>query len=190
MAKILLIDMCDPDLKILKEEFLRPYKDILDNENQDYDVILCVDIKKCNLELYDKVILTGTALKDFKYINFQEDMNNFFANYKKDFLAVCAGAQSYFSFLGIELIKNERIGAFKVNINVKDILFQSEDLNLQYFLHSLSIENLCPYLKCIATLDDGSCVAFKSNSKNANQYCFMFHPEVRAQEIIRKFLKT
>ncbi len=71
------------EFELHDDEFVKPITDLL----EDYKV---VDYRDVNLEGVDKIIITGTALKDNKYL--ERDFS-FLKDFKGKVLGICAGMQ-------------------------------------------------------------------------------------------------
>ncbi len=126
----------------------------------------------------DKIIISGTALKDFNYLDCDFD---WLKKFNKPVLGICAGMQIIGKMFECELKEGVNIGVRKVRV-VKENKLISEDANA-YFLHTKIIEGgnfdvvgLCGEMPAI----------IKHKSKEI--YGCIFHAEVLNSEIIKNFV--
>jgi len=141
-----------------------------------YKLVTKKDLIKC-----DKVILSGTPLRDLKY---SENLKYFewIKDFDKPLLGICAGMQVIALISGAILNKYKEIGMFKIQVVKENKLFSSKFEAYMVHNHSTSIpkgfEILAKSKKCIAVI--------KHEKKEI--YGTLFHPEVRNVEIIKKFI--
>ena len=169
---ILIISTCREKLSEL--EFAVPVQNLIPESK----VINYNAIKKKDILAADKIIITGTALKDFEYLN-----HNFswLKKFRKPVLGICAGMQIIAKVFGAKLIDCKNIGVKKIKI-LKENQLAYADFNA-YFLHTKTIQG--GEFEVLATVD-GAPAIIKHNQKNI--YCCIFHPEVLNAEIIRNFV--
>ena len=86
------------EFELHDDEFVKPITDLL----EDYKV---VDYRDVNLEGVDKIIITGTALKDNKYL--ERDFS-FLKDFKGKVLGICAGMQIIGKLFGYKLEKSKK----------------------------------------------------------------------------------
>jgi len=195
--RVLIINLNQFNLS--KDEFVKPIEQILKKNQIEFEIKhifqitgnsiekknenLNIDIKK-NLEKFDKIILSGTALKDFHYLNLLDEFN-WIKNTNKSILGICAGCQVIAKIFGSKLIENSEIGMFEISKTKKNILFEEEKLKV-YCLHNKSFkendnfEVLARSDKCIQII----------KHKNKDIYGVLFHPEVKNEKIIENFIKN
>ncbi|MBI4017196.1 MAG: hypothetical protein HY363_05900 [Candidatus Aenigmarchaeota archaeon] len=123
-----------------------------------------------------KIILTGTALKDFEYL--KHDFR-WLKNVKIPVLGICAGMQIIAKEFGIKLEN-------KVNIGVKPVQVMEENKLASgtfnaYFLHTKTGTG---NFKTLAVSENTSCM-IKHPTKEI--YGCIFHPEVMNEELLRNF---
>ncbi len=175
--KTLLVDLCYKKNSLSSYEFLRPISKITGKCTLKH----YSEIEEKDLEFFEKIILCGTSLKDSNYM---KNLKKFewLRKTEKNILGICAGMQVIGLVFGAKIIKNKEIGIKEINTKKHNKLF---DGNLRvYELHNYSIKDtdfeiLAESDKCIQ--------AIKHRSKNI--YGIMFHPEVRQEEVVKKFLE-
>ena len=178
---ILIIDMTDPNLRLSKWEFVDPIAQIVTNI---VSVTVChyEKYEESMLEKYDGVILSGTALKDYRYLDNPKDFE-WISKSEKPLLGICAGMQIIGITYGCRLRDNKYIGLTKVRTSLENKLFNGEFE--AYNLRGKDLE-LSDEVIELAKSDD--CIqAIKHKSKP--HYGVLFHPEVRNAEIVKNFIK-
>lgn len=174
---ILIINLCQE--KLSSEEFIRPLEEIVKNRGE-YHIKFFKE--KFDPSSYQKIIIGGTALKDFYALNY---LSRFFwlKKTKTPLLGICLGMQILGLVWGARLIPQKEIGLVKIKTLKKNPLFSGE-LRV-YALHSCSLENLKEF--DLLAKSDQSVHAIKKKKKPF--YGLLFHPEVKNKEIIERFLE-
>jgi len=173
---ILIVDL--NGTKLGHYEFVLPILSAIGNKCiiKHYKLVNKKDLAKC-----DRVILSGTPLKDMEY---SENLNYFewIKDFDKPVLGICAGIQAIALVFGATLKKCKEIGMSKVQTIKENKLFSS---NFEtYFLHNYSV-SIPSEFELLAKSKKGV-VAIKHEKKEI--YGVLFHPEVRNTEIIKKFI--
>jgi len=178
--KTLIIDNTSTD-KLHTQEFTGPVIDIVEKFTE-YDVINYIDFEKISLDNYNKIILCGTALLDFKYL---DDISIFekLKNSSKPILGICAGAQILGKLFGADIVDSNEIGLIEISIKKNDIIFDEVDFNEVYSLHNSALK-LHKKFEVLIENNNGVCECFKIN----NFYGVLFHPEVRNKKLIENFV--
>jgi GMP synthase-like glutamine amidotransferase len=140
-----------------------------------------LDVGTSELENYSHIVLSGTTLKDFEA---QNHLNCFgwIKSTIKPVLGICAGMQIIGLLYGTPLRHCLGIGMTEIKTSQSNPLFSG--CFQAYTLHSLTVsrsktfEVLAESEKCIQ--------AIKLCEKPI--YGVLFHPEVRNQEILKKFI--
>jgi len=170
---ILVISTCSQNLS--ENEFVRPIENLLLKNSFDFKTKHYSEISDASG--YDKIIICGTALKDFEYL---KDMNKFswIKKYEGKLLGICSGVQIIATIFGMPLKEESQIGTRKVNTLIANPLMEGK-FNA-YFLSSKQ-----PILgkEVVPLTEDESVIKFKGKEF----YGCMFHPEVLNSEIIIKF---
>lgn len=168
---ILIISTCKEPLSEL--EFVDPIKRLAVNFIvKRFDKITEDDISKA-----DKIIICGTALKDFDYL---EANWGWIESFSKPLLGICAGAQVIGKAYGLHLKDETHIGQQKIETTKQNKLFEGE-FNA-YFLHTKNVEGL----ETIAASQGKPCILKHPKKEH---YAIIFHPEVMSKQIVINFLQ-
>jgi len=173
--------VCSDKLSYL--EFVKPVEDILKRAGAEFFTRHFQSLNHRDISRAQRVIICGTALKDFKYL----DSPGKFAwinESRKPILGICAGMQILAKRFDGCIIERTRIGRYKVKIVQKNSV-ASKDEFYSYFLNSKAVEPTEDFdvlggsgnLKCII------------KHKHRRLYGCLFHPEVLNPEIITNFLE-
>jgi GMP synthase (glutamine-hydrolysing) len=159
------------------------------------------EISKKDIDDAHRIIITGTSLQDFEYSRhidkfaFLRDLSR--SDFRKPVLAICAGMQLLCSLYGCEMITGKEIGLVSANFT-GEFLGMSGQREI-YALHNMTIkddavlkENFHVYAKTNSTKtnsDKGGCVQAIKH-KHSKIYGVLFHPEVRNEDMIIRFLSV
>jgi GMP synthase (glutamine-hydrolysing) len=136
------------------------------------------DLSRC-----DGIILSGTALKDVATLN-QPEKFQWLKATEKPVLGICAGMETIGTVFGTHLTRFLEIGMTPVK-TVKENPLCSGGFKV-YSLHSVSIKPSVDFevwaksTKCIQVI----------KHKRKRIYGVLFHPEVRNQEILKRFIQV
>lgn len=168
---ILIISTCADKLSEL--EFVLPLTRLVGNcAVKHYSELTNSDVTSAK-----KIIISGTALKDFDYL--KHDWS-WLKDYDKPVLGICAGMQVIAQAHSIALQDSVAIGPQEATI-VRENKLASGKFNA-YFLHTRTgIGNF----EVLATNHGKPCM-IKHPKKEI--YGCIFHPEVMNEEIIQKFI--
>jgi len=139
------------------------------------------EIAQIDLDTCSKVVLSGTALKDHATLK-QLGKFNWIKTFAKPLLGICAGMQTISLVFGEPLTICLQIGMAEISTLKENSLFQA---NFKaYTLHNFSVKH-CQTFETLA--ESTKCIqAIKHKQKNI--YGVLFHPEVRNQDIIQRFI--
>jgi len=163
--------------ELLYYEFVKPLERII-SKIDSYDVVNYME--NYDPFKYDKVVISGTAIKDFGYLD-KLDRFNWILNYNKNIVGICAGSQIIARLYGMELIDREIIGI--KHVKCRDYGYGSKFL--AYFIitkipqYNSNVDPLC-------LLENGLPVGFKI--LGTNKYGFLFHPEVYNEPLLTSIL--
>ena len=173
-------------IKLMKDElyfleFIKPIVEIIKNlKTKKTKCIYFKNLKQKDFDESSRIIIPGTYLKDFEYIN-NIDEFKWIKNYNKQILGICSGMQIISKIYGSELIDDKEIGVVELSYK-KNLL---KDIKNVYALHNLGIKNVDNFQ--IIAKSKQSILGIKHNKKPI--YGMMFHPEVLNKKIIEKFIK-
>jgi GMP synthase (glutamine-hydrolysing) len=177
---ILIIQICKEKLHYY--EFVKPIEDVLKQKKIDYQTFYYKNLFQKSLLKYDKIIISGTSLKDN---DFFENINHFkwIHSFDKPILGICAGMH----ILGLQyggLLKKYR------EIGLKKIMFKKEFLSIKNNLEVYELHNF--YVKSkdfkVYAFSEDCIQAIKHREKPF--YGVLFHPEVRNKKMIETFTKN
>ena len=177
---ILVVDMNSRRASLAYHEFVTPIIAIIGELDESvvrhYSEITREDLNECS-----KLILSGSPLKDTATLNEMEKFT-WLETLCKPILGICAGMQTISLFFGSPLIKCSELGMTKIRTLKANPLFSSSFK--AYSLHNFAIEPspafhvLAKSAKCVQAI----------KHKNREIYGVLFHPEVRNEEILQRFI--
>lgn len=177
---ILIIDTSYEKNSLFKDEFCEPIANIIKQiPNCKYEIKHFSE--KINYEEYDKIIISGSALKDFEYLNHLNKFE-FIKTTNIPILGICAGMQIVAKIYGTNLKKCKEIEITKTITTKQNKLFGGEFDT--YSIHNYSI--YCPKkFKIIAKSKKGIHAIIH---KKKEIYGVLFHPEIKNKEILVNFI--
>jgi len=182
---ILIISTCNEKLHEL--EFVKPIENIIKNNKLKYKSVNYKKLLKNEIDKADKIIITGTSLKDNDFI-YKNNIKKFeFIKYfNKPILGICAGMHLIGLVYQGKLENIKQIGPIDIEFTDNFLGIEKNSKHQVYSLHGLCIDftkinvfNVLSYVSCPQ--------AIKHNSKEI--YGVLFHPEVKNKKIIEYFLK-
>ena len=178
--KTLLMSTCTHALSDM--EFVFPISEIL--SKNEHDLVHSEDCDKRLMSKYDKIIICGTSMQDFSYIDNLPFFEELLSNFEGPILGICSGMQILSLIFGASgLVDNTEVGFVEIKTLIPNKLFKGNFKG--YNLHNCSV-NECDTFKVLAK-SENSIQAVKHKFKEI--YGISFHPEVRNQEVVRNFLK-
>ncbi len=128
-----------------------------------------------------KIILSGNALQDFEFLK-EPDKFEWIKYVDIPILGICAGMQAIGVAFNLPLKCNLEIGMIQIGSILDNALFSS---NFKaYALHNYAVE---PSTDFEVLARSAQCVqAIKHKQKSI--YGVLFHPEVRNQDILERFM--
>lgn len=172
---ILIINLNDSPLH--NYEFIKPITDLITRK---YKIIHYKNLKLEDLNQTNKIIISGTSLKNTNYLKHYRKFK-WIKEINKPILGICAGMHIIGKIFNSKIINKTEIGP----TNIKEINNNSLFNNIKevYNLHNLTIttpKEFKTYLK------SKNCIqAIKHKTKDI--YAVLFHPEVLNKELITKF---
>ena len=177
---ILIVDMNWKKNSLAFDEFVSPIISIIEPV-EDYTVKHFSEVESLDLSRFEKIVLSGTALRDFSTLK-QLDKFNWVKTYPNPILGICAGIQTISLLLEETLLECLKIGMTQITTTNKNPLFEGDFE--AYALHTFSV---LPSPTIIPLAKSQNCIeAIKHKDKDI--YGVFFHPEVRNPEIIKRFI--
>ncbi|RLF18033.1 MAG: hypothetical protein DRN06_02535 [Thermoprotei archaeon] len=176
---ILVVSTCRFPLS--EEEFVRPIVELIEEKGGSYRVRRYYE--EIRFERYSKVIVCGTALRDFDYLNYVENFRGL-AEYGGEVLGICAGYQILAVIYGNRLEEVEKIGVRRVEVVESNPLTVEREF-YAYFLHVYALREANERLEVLALQGD-EIAMFRVSGKDF--YGVSFHPEVLNRDIIERFI--
>jgi GMP synthase-like glutamine amidotransferase len=176
---ILVVDMNSTENPFGFYEFVLPIVSIAE-ELEKCDVKHYLKVNEKSLNGYDKIVLSGSALKDT--VTFDQTARfKWLKDCSKPVLGICAGMQTIGLVFGGHVEKCREIGMTEVTSKA-NLLFSSKFK--AYSLHNYA---LVPSAEFEVLAESAKCVqAIKHKQKHI--YGVLFHPEVRNKEIVQRFI--
>jgi GMP synthase (glutamine-hydrolysing) len=162
-------------------EFVKPIEDVLRRENIPFKTVHYKDCKHEMLSMSEKIIISGTSLKDNDFLNYIEKFE-WIIDYDKPILGICGGMHILGLIFRGKLIKYQEIGLTDVDFQEK--IFEINGIRQEYELHNFyaqsnefdifAVSENCPQI---------------IKHKDLPFYGVLFHPEVRNKELLSFFAK-
>ena len=186
---ILLINICGEELHYL--EFVQPIIDIVKETQALYIVKHYSQLTPAIIDSADKIIICGTSLHDFEYLNHLEAFDFLKqSGFNKPILAICGGMQILALQFGCRLGDGQEIGLQSVDFGKK--FLEIEGVREVYCLHNKTIVEDALFKKQFIvnarTKDTQYIQAITHKTKPF--YGILFHPEVRNKDLIKNFVNS
>ena len=140
-----------------------------------------LEITSKEIDAVDHIILSGTPLKDNATLS-QPEKFTWIRSVKKPILGICAGMQTLGVVFGLSLTECLEVGMMEMKTLKENPLFSSTFK--VYSLHNFSVGTSQEF---DVLAESKLCLqAFKHRQKLV--FGVLFHPEVRNQDIIRRFI--
>jgi GMP synthase-like glutamine amidotransferase len=177
---ILVVDMNSKKNPFGFSEFVLPVVSIAE-ELEKCGVKHYLEVNEKNLKSYDKIILSGSALKNTVTLD-QTARFTWLKDCGKPVLGICAGMQTAGLVFGGRMEKCWEIGMTEIATSKSNLLFSSTFK--AYALHNYA---LVPPAEFEVLAKSAKCVqAIKHKQKDI--YGVLFHPEVRNKEVVQRFI--
>lgn len=141
-----------------------------------------LDITSQDLNLCDRVILSGTALEDNVTLK-QPEKFQWLKATDKPVLGICAGMQTIGVVFGLKLLECLEIGMTQITTVKANLLLDGEFKT--YSLHNFTVEAEGDF-EVVAKSEE--CVQAMKH-KHMPMYGVLFHPEVRNEEALKRFIQ-
>lgn len=174
---ILIIQICNRKFHYL--EFIKPIEDVLQRNGIEFESIHYKKFTEEIISRAEKIIISGTSLKDNEFLEDLDDFN-WIREFNKPILGICGGMHILGLIFNGELKKQQEIG-------LTDIKFKEEFLGINgnkqvYELHNLYVES-----KEFDIFAESKNCPQAIKHKQKPFYGVLFHPEVRNKDLLINF---
>jgi len=180
----LLVDLCYEKDSLSMYEFVLPIQETVKQAGAECDILHHTEISANKLEKYKRAILCGTALKDNAY-NENLDAFSWILEWAKPVLGICAGMQVIAALSGGSILVKPAIGFGSIKIIRKTPLLGDPRQIEGFHLHKYAVTLPQGFDLLAGTIDNVE--AFMHLEKPL--YGIIFHPEVRNQWILGRFIR-
>ena len=180
---ILVVDLSYRPGSLSLDEFVAPVGRIVQKEGFPTLIRHYTDLTQPDITSAEGVILCGTALKDFGYLEGLERFAWLFS-VPCPVLGICAGMQVLVRIYGGEVHPMTSIGMAGQHVVAPDPLLAGKDRFAAYELHCLSVAP--PPSFTVLAVSPSGVQAIRHRERPV--YGVMFHPEVRNEWLIQRFL--
>jgi GMP synthase-like glutamine amidotransferase len=177
---ILIVDMNYKKDSLGFDEFVLPLVAVAEKLDncfvKHFSEITPEELRSC-----DRAVLSGTSLQDHETLH-QVEKFSWVKTWGKPILGVCAGMQTIGLVFGLKLFKCVEIGMMKVTTLRQNPLFTSEFRVFELHNYSVSVSDDFEVLA-----ESDICIQAIKH-KHLAVYGVLFHPEVRNQGILERFI--
>lgn len=182
---ILVVDLTDPGIPLLSDEFVLPVLKILQITGNPIGMVHLNNLSVIPDEM-KMIIICGTALADLWYNTILYPP--ILTNCKKPILGICAGMQVLLKTDGGEVVHSIEIGMTDVRVThdgMTDPLTSGNEVLSVYSLH----QNACTIPESWVILGVSEKGPQIVRSLLYPRYGLLFHPEVRNEWLVERFVK-
>ena len=180
---ILLIDLCYRNGSLGFDEFVRPVARIVRHSGDDAIPVHFRCLTDPLLSQADAVILCGTPLADTAFLS-EAGAFSWLKETSLPVLGICAGMEVICTIFGGTIRPCIEIGMTEFTVIGNDPIFQKTGSFSAYELHTLACNNLRD-MEVLAV--SNQCIQVVRH-QGKKIYGVMFHPEVRNDWVIERFL--
>ena len=178
---ILILDCTRQDIPLLREEFVNPIRNIV--QDAGYETTVHPLNTLTPPDGVQGVILSGTALMDHDYL--KTGLPEWLLSWKGPVLGICAGMQLIAVSFGGTLIPGENIGMTAITVTRDDPIFYGKERFNAWELH----QSMVTIPETIAIVAQSVSGIQGIRLSGRPWYGVLFHPEVRNEWVILNFLK-
>jgi len=180
---ILLIDLCYRPGSLSRDEFVGPVARIVERAGYAWKEAHYQEVGPRDLQRADGIILCGTALEDNVFAE-QVDKFRWLRDATVPVLGICAGMQALCAVFGGSIRPGCEIGMTPVRTTTDDPFLAGHAAFEAYELHSFTCDPPAEWK--VLAVSDRSVQAARHPDRPL--YGVMFHPEVRNDRVIGRFL--
>lgn len=181
---ILVIDLCYQQDSLSRSEFVSPIKRIIQRKGTEPVIRHYTSVSQSDLETADAAILCGTALKDSGFMKHSE-LFKWIIEFKRPMLGISSGMLAIVTAFGGTIDLCLGIGMTDIRVIAPDPLFAGKEIFEGYELHEYAAQTPSGFIPL--ALSDRYIQAIRHQSLSL--YGLLFHPEVRNEWIIERFLE-
>jgi GMP synthase (glutamine-hydrolysing) len=180
---ILVVDLSYRPVSLSLDEFVTPVERIVRQEGYPARIRHYTDISHQDIASAGGAIFCGTALADFGYL---EGLERFawLSSFPCPVLGICAGMQVLVRVYGGDVYPATGIGMAEQQVVAPDPLLAGRDRFPAYELHCLAVESPPSFMVLATSLSGAQIIRHQDRPV----YGVMFHPEVRNEWLIGRFL--
>jgi len=180
--RVLIVSTCR--YRLSEYEFVTPLIQICRKSGAEVEVARYDSLRNVDPGRYSHAVISGTALKDFDYLNYVEDFEPLLEE-GIPVLGICAGAQVIALYYGSKLEDLVIIGRHPIHVVRENPLLPSGTTHAYFLLSKVIV----PTRKLIELGRTGEATSlYKVEGRET--YGALFHPEVLNREVIRNFLEN
>jgi GMP synthase (glutamine-hydrolysing) len=179
--KCVIVNLCERESSMHYDEFVLPVINVV-KKICEFEVIHYKDLSEEKVNEFDKVILCGTALIDYEYLENLEKFD-WIKNTSKHILGICSGMQVIGKIFNCDLIDSQDIGISKIRSSGPNNLTIKPMFEI-YNLHNKAVKVNNEF----EILFEKEEIAQGIKHKQKEIYGVLFHPEVRNHDLIENFL--
>ena len=180
---ILIIDLCYEKDSLSTDEFVTPIVQIVQKSGAAYTVRHYRGVTEADVSGADRVILCGTALMDNGFLLHPEAFA-WITTFSRPLLGICAGMEILSVLFGGAVQESREIGMTEVRCTGSDPLFAVKDRFVAYELHRFAPQ---PSGEFMVLAESDRCTQAVRHT-SLPFYGVMFHPEVRNDWVVERFL--
>lgn len=178
-----IIDLCYRKDSLSRYEFVEPITRIVHRSGFDYEISHVSEIDEDAILHGDRTILCGTALKDSQYTRNIAEFS-WLVHDERPVLGICAGMQVLSLVSGGALQECCEIGMTGIRKVRNDPLIADKNAFDAYELHGSAVT--CPEKFRVLAVSSAAIQIIRHADRP--QYGVMFHPEVRNEWVVERFL--
>ncbi len=182
---ILLVDLCHTPESLSRDEFVGPIERIVTGTGETVRVLHYTRLTTPEqVAGADAMILCGTALADNNFLN-TEGAFSWIPACSCPVLGICAGMQVIARSFGGTITSRCEIGMTDIRIVAADGLLGKPRTFPAYELHGFAVGSPGP----LTVLAESECCIQAVRHPSRPVYGVMFHPEVRNEWVVGRFLR-